>query len=71
LESDQAINGGGQNQARGIFTGALVGAQVGQQGISERFLDGLDNHEELLQLSSRVAILIRLKVTIVNNLLQN
>jgi len=31
---------------------------VGQQGISERFLDGLDNHEELLQFSSRVTNLI-------------
>ena len=28
-----AINGGGQNQARAILTGALVGAQVGLTGI--------------------------------------
>lgn len=53
-----AVNGGGQNQARAILTGALVGAQVGQQGIPKRFVDGLDNHKELLELSSRVANLI-------------
>ena len=53
-----AVNGGGQNQARAILTGALVGAQVGQKGIPKRFIDGLENHEELLQLSSRVACLV-------------
>jgi ADP-ribosylglycohydrolase len=53
-----AVNGGGQNQARAMLTGALVGAQVGQQGIPSRLIDGLENHEELLQLSSRVAHLI-------------
>ena len=37
-----AINGGGQNQARTILTGALVGAQVGHSGIPQRFLDGLE-----------------------------
>jgi len=37
-----AINGGGQNQARTILTGALVGAQVGLSGIPQRFLDGLE-----------------------------
>src|SRR6476661_7697044 len=36
-----ALNGGGQNQARCILTGALVGAQVGLSGIPQRFLDGL------------------------------
>jgi ADP-ribosylglycohydrolase len=53
-----AVNGGGQNQARAMLTGALVGAQVGQNGIPNRFIDGLENNEELLQLSSRVANLI-------------
>ena len=53
-----AVNGGGQNQARAILTGALVGSQVGQQGIPERFLDGLENHEELLHLSSCIANLL-------------
>lgn len=53
-----AVNGGGQNQARAILTGALAGAQVGQQGIPGRFIDGLENNAELLRLSSRVANLI-------------
>jgi ADP-ribosylglycohydrolase len=38
-----ALNGGGQNQARCILTGALVGAQVGLSGIPQRFVDGLEN----------------------------
>jgi len=42
-----AINGGGQNQARAILTGALVGAQVGLSGIPQRFLGGLANLDEL------------------------
>lgn len=37
-----AVNGGGQNQARAILTGALVGAQVGFSGIPQRFLDKLE-----------------------------
>lgn len=50
-----AINGGGQNLARAMLTGALVGAQVGLAGIPERFLDGLEDKEELLELSQRLA----------------
>jgi ADP-ribosylglycohydrolase len=50
-----AVNGGGQNQARAMLTGALTGAQVGQSGIPGRFIDGLENHDELLRLSCRVA----------------
>lgn len=53
-----AVNGGGQNQARAMLTGALTGALVGQKGIPKRFIDGLENHDELLHLSSRVADLI-------------
>lgn len=53
-----AVNGGGQNQARAMLTGALTGASVGQKGIPKRFIDGLENHDELLHLSSRVADLI-------------
>jgi len=34
-----AINGGGQNQARAILTGALAGAQTGLSGIPECFLE--------------------------------
>ena len=50
-----AINGGGQNQARAILTGALVGAMVGVQGIPERFITGLDRSNERLQLARRIA----------------
>jgi ADP-ribosylglycohydrolase len=46
-----AINGGGQNQARCMLTGALVGAQVGLLGIPRRFLDGLEKAPELISLA--------------------
>jgi ADP-ribosylglycohydrolase len=49
-----AINGGGQNQARAILTGALVGAQVGLSGIPQRFLEGLENGAELVALATRL-----------------
>lgn len=50
-----AINGGGQNQARAMLTGALVGAQVGLRGIPRRFIDGLEEGAELLDLSQQLA----------------
>ena len=50
-----AVNGGGQNQARAILTGALVGAQAGLSQIPQRFIEGLENSEELLDLSKRLA----------------
>jgi ADP-ribosylglycohydrolase len=50
-----ALNGGGQNQARSILTGALVGAQVGIQNIPKRFLDGLNEKEELLSLATKLS----------------
>lgn len=49
-----ALNGGGQNQARCILTGALVGAQVGLSGIPQRFLAGLENSAELTALACRL-----------------
>jgi ADP-ribosylglycohydrolase len=49
-----AINGGGQNQARAILTGALVGAQVGLAGIPQRFLDGLEHAAELITLAKQL-----------------
>jgi ADP-ribosylglycohydrolase len=49
-----AINGGGQNQARAILTGALVGAQVGLSGIPHRFIEGLIDHEELVELALKL-----------------
>ena len=53
-----AINGGGQNMSRAMLTGALVGAQVGLEGIPERFLDGLENGKELLALSKKIGVSI-------------
>jgi len=50
-----AVNGGGQNQARAILAGALAGAQTGLSGIPQRFLDGLENSGELLDLANRLA----------------
>jgi ADP-ribosylglycohydrolase len=49
-----AINGGGQNQARAILTGALVGAQAGLSRIPPRFLEGLENSSELVALAKRL-----------------
>lgn len=50
-----AVNGGGQNQARAMLTGALVGAQTGISGIPRRFLDGLEGSEELCRLAEALA----------------
>ncbi len=50
-----SVNGGGQNQARTILTGALAGAQVGLPGIPQRFLDGLEERAELLDLAQKLA----------------
>ncbi len=49
------MNGGGQNQARAILTGALTGAQAGLSGIPQRFLDGLEEGETLTQLAMDLA----------------
>lgn len=49
-----ALNGGGQNQARCLLTGALVGAQVGLAGIPQRFVEGLENSAELTSLARRL-----------------
>ncbi|MHB8773206.1 MAG: ADP-ribosylglycohydrolase family protein [Syntrophales bacterium] len=50
-----AVNGGGQNQARAILTGALVGAQTGIAGIPQRFIDGLRDSATLAGLAGRLA----------------
>ncbi|TAH45011.1 MAG: ADP-ribosylglycohydrolase family protein [Betaproteobacteria bacterium] len=50
-----AVNGGGQNLARAMLTGALVGAQVGLGGIPARFIDGLAEHQALSAIVQRVA----------------
>lgn len=50
-----AVNGGGQNQARAILTGALVGAQTGLVDIPQRFLDGLEDAVTLQRLAHELA----------------
>jgi ADP-ribosylglycohydrolase len=49
-----AVNGGGHNQARAMLTGSLVGAQVGLSGIPTRFLEGLNDREDLISLTVRL-----------------
>lgn len=50
-----AINGGGQNMARAMLAGALVGAQVGFSGIPKRFVEGLEDSAELCRLAHELA----------------
>jgi len=50
-----AINGGGQNQARAMLTGALAGAQTGLSGIPQYLLDGLDDSLILGKLAVELA----------------
>lgn len=54
-----AINGGGNNMARAALTGGMSGAMVGLSGIPERFIKGLNNHEELLKLAEKIADLTK------------
>jgi ADP-ribosylglycohydrolase len=53
-----AVNGGGQNQARAILTGALVGAQVGYSHIPVRFISGLEDSATLCALAAELAELV-------------
>ena len=54
-----AINGGGQNMSRAMLTGALVGAQVGLSGIPQRFIEGLENSQELVALAKSLGTLVQ------------
>jgi ADP-ribosylglycohydrolase len=45
-----AINGGGNNMARAVLVGAMLGAMNGLSGIPERFINGLQDHERILEL---------------------
>ncbi len=49
-----AINGGGNNMARGALVGALLGAMNGQENIPQRFILGLRDSEKYLTLSKRL-----------------
>ncbi|MGI6638893.1 MAG: ADP-ribosylglycohydrolase family protein [Desulfobulbus sp.] len=51
-----AVNGGGQNLARAMLTGALTGGQVGLSGIPKRFLTGLEQASELAALAEQLAV---------------
>jgi ADP-ribosylglycohydrolase len=53
-----AVNGGGNNMARAILTGALTGAQTGFSGIPQRFLDGLEEADELSKLAVDLASMV-------------
>lgn len=50
-----AVNGGGQNQARAMLVGALVGAQVGLSKIPKRIVDGLAGSEDLCKMAKDLA----------------
>lgn len=50
-----AVNGGGQNLARAMLTGALAGAQTGLSGIPRRFIEGLARSDERVGLALRLA----------------
>ena len=49
-----AINGGGQNLARAMLTGALSGSMVGLSGIPQRFIDGLERAPQILALGEKL-----------------
>jgi ADP-ribosylglycohydrolase len=51
----QAVNGGGQNQARAILTGALAGARAGLSAIPRRFIDGLADGTALLRMAETLS----------------
>jgi len=51
-----AINGGGQNQVRAMLTGALIGAQVGINGIPSRLINGLTDNRALLKLANELSL---------------
>ena len=53
-----AVNGGGQNQARAILTGALAGAQTGLSNIPWRFIHELEQSAILVKLASDLAAAI-------------
>lgn len=50
-----AVNGGGQNLARAMLTGALCGALGGIDAIPPRFLEGLQRRDAYFALAARLA----------------
>ncbi|HKR76290.1 MAG TPA: ADP-ribosylglycohydrolase family protein [Rhodanobacter sp.] len=51
-----AVNAGGQNQARAMLTGALCGAIGGIEAIPQRFIAGLEKGAEYLALAETLAL---------------
>jgi len=49
-----ALNGGGNNMARSALTGALSGAEAGLSGIPEYLIQGLSDHDRLLEMAGKV-----------------
>lgn len=49
-----AVNGGGQNMSRAMLTGVLAGACCGLSGIPRRFIAGLADGEEIMDLAARL-----------------
>lgn len=49
-----ALNGGGNNMARASLTGALMGAQAGISRIPEYLIQGLRDHERLLDMAKKI-----------------
>jgi len=49
-----ALNGGGNNMARAALTGALAGAQVGLSGLPEYLIEGLYDHERLIDMAKEI-----------------
>jgi len=49
-----ALNGGGNNMARAALTGALAGAQVGLSGIPQYLIEGLSDHERLIDMAKGI-----------------
>jgi ADP-ribosylglycohydrolase len=41
---------------RAILTGALTGANTGLSGIPQRFLDGLENIDNLCEMATKLAV---------------
>lgn len=52
-----AINGGGQNLARAMLTGALCGAIGGLEAIPQRFIEGLSEGQQYLALAKELSVL--------------
>eukprot|EP00439_Symbiodinium_sp_Y106_P034122 s1001_g4.t1 len=50
-----SLNGGGQNTMRTSLVGAFLGAHVGLKGIPQKFVDGLEDHDNIVSLAMQVA----------------